>query len=129
MTQYERTKYERTKYFAGQIVDMINKTVGADHVLRNEIEENPTEFFLAFGVVAPHHVYKAIIDEDMEALPFTHLMNQVYKAIIDEDMEALPFTHLMNQLLVQSMLSMKAKEDEVTITFSVGDDETDGGVE
>ena len=108
MTQYERTMYERTKYFAGQIVDMINKTVGADHVLRNEIEENPTEFFLAFGVVAPHHVYKAIIDEDMEALPFTHLMNQS---------------------LVQSMLSMKAKEDEVTITFSVGDDETDGGVE
>ncbi len=104
------TQYERTKYFADKIVDMINKTVGADHVLRNEIEENPTEFFLAFGVVAPHHVYKTIIDEDMEALPFTHLMNT---------------------LLVQSMLSMKVEEDENEgiITFTVRDEVTVGGVE
>lgn len=100
------TQYERTIYFAGKIVDMINETVGADHVLRKDIEQNPTEFFFAFGVVAPHHIYKTVVDEDMEALDFTHLMNR---------------------LLVQSML--EDRDSDITIEIKLPDDVAEGGAE
>lgn len=75
--------------FATEILDAIDQRVKQSSHIKQTIEENPTEFFLAFSHIAPYSVYIQIM-EHIDAIAFNHLMQRllIQKLTLDDKKEA-----------------------------------------